>query len=116
MKRRKIILTDTKRNPLRKIKTTVVNEVFAVHGTIFSWPGYAYDGKTSVSRKDYTLTHIPTGAAVVQNRTKDTLIRAAKKLMELGNWDFTDPDMATELFDTKRVMAIIDESQIPNLL
>ena len=105
MKRRKINLgmgnKKTGETWKRPIKTTIVNEVFAVHGTIQE------DDK--IDRSGFTLTHIPTGWAVVQNRnSKDQLIRAAKNLLMLGDWKFTDPADATELFEPSEVMAIVN--------
>ncbi len=104
MKRRKITLKmftkSTGMKTLRPIKTTVVNEFFAVHGTI-------QDGD-KIDRASFTLTHIPTGWAIVQDRaSKDQLLQAANNLLMLGDWDFTDPAMATR-FKPCDVMAIVN--------
>ena len=104
MKRRKIQLgmgnKKTGETWKRPIKTTIVNEIFAVHGTIIN------DDK--IDRVGFTLTHIPTGWAVVQDRpSKDQLLRAATNLLMLGDWSFTDPKQATK-FKPADVMAIVN--------
>ncbi len=104
MKRRKIQLgmgnKKTGETWKRPIKTTVVNEFFAVHGTIIN--------EDKIDRASFTLTHILTGWSIVQDRlSKDQLIRAANNLLMLGDWDFTDPAMATR-FKPCDVMAIIN--------
>ncbi len=105
MKRRKITLKmftkSTGRKTLRPIKTTIVNEFFSVHGTIQS--------SDKIDRNSFTLTHILTGWAIVQDRwDKSQLIRAAQNLLMLGDWDFTDPNEAMERFTPKEVMAIVN--------
>ena len=114
MKRRKINLADQKGKQFRTLKTTVVNDFFAVHGTINTAKGYAFDGKTSIDREDYTLTHILTGAAVTtRGYTKETLIRAATMLLQLGDWNFTDPAEAKKRFDPKEVKLVLNNASIP---
>lgn len=105
MKRRKInIGMGNKRTGetwKRPIKTTIVNEFFAVHGTILE--------NDKIDRVSFTLTHIPTGWAIVQDRvSKNQLLRAAHNLLMLGDWDFTDPKQATALFNPSDVMAIVN--------
>jgi len=105
MKRRKITLNMGNKKTgevwKRPIKTTIVNEFFSVHGTIGA------DDK--IEHDSFTLTHIPTGWAIVQDRwDKDQLIRAANNLLMLGDWGFTDPKQATERFTPRDVMAIIN--------
>jgi len=117
MKRRKINIVDQEGKPFRTLKTTIVNEFFAVHGTLYKIKGYAYDGDTSIDREDWTLTHTPTGAAVTtRGYTKEALIRAADMLIEIGDWDFTDPKEATERFNPKEVMSVIKMAQYPNVI
>lgn len=114
MKRRKITLTDQNEKPFRKLKTTIVNEFFAVHGTVLAAKGYAFDGKTSIDREEWTLTHIPTGGAVTtRGYTKEALIRAANMLLEIGDWNFTDYKDA-QRFDSKEVRSVLKMSQYPN--
>lgn len=111
MKRKRIKIVDNdKKVVIRTIKTIVVNDLFAVHGTINSGPGPCYDEKsdTSINRKKWTLTHIPTGAAVTKmGHDKNVLIRAVDVLMEMGDWNFTDPEEALKRFDGKQVMAAV---------
>lgn len=100
MKRRKIKLSMTNKEEeyKRPIKTTVVNEFFAVHGTVTD----------KIDRNDVTLTHIPTGFAVVtRGFSKESLIRAADKLLELGDWNFTNPEGAKR-FHPKEIMNVLE--------
>lgn len=104
MKRRQITLNmenkKTGETWKRPIKTTIVNEFFSVHGTI--------GVKDNIERDSFTLTHIPTGWALVQDRSdKAQLIRAAKNLPMIGDWNFTDPEEAKKL-PSKTIWAIIN--------
>jgi len=111
MKRRKIKLgmEDKEKGTtfIRPIKTTIVNDVFAVHGTVY--------GDDRPSREDWTLTHIKTGYAVIRKGySKAGLIRAANLLLNLsGNWDFDHPSEATQRFNPSEVMEIIRTCDVP---
>lgn len=94
----------------RPIKTTVVNEFFAVHGTI-----YGDDNK--IDREDKTLTHIPTGFAVTKRGyTKEALIRVANMLLKLGDWNFTDPAEALKRFKPADIKNTLQLAKYPNAI
>jgi len=113
MKRRKIELSigeKEKFTHFRPIKTTIVNEFFAVHGTI-------YGDNDEIDREDKTLTHLLTGFAVTKRGySKEALIRAADMLLKLGDWNFTDPAEALKRFKPADIRTTLQLAKYPNAI